>query len=87
MPISTYVKMALAKGHKKHQDLASLYGWSKQSMSTKFSRDSWFGKDLVRVAEFTGGKLAFVYPDGQVIYIESESNEKAPDANASEAGE
>ena len=72
MSISKSVRMALAMAGKKQIDLAQLYGTSKQSMSTKFARESWFGRDLTRVAEFTGGRLAFVYPDGQVIYIDSE---------------
>lgn len=87
MSISNSVKMALAKAGKRQIDLAGLYGWSKQSMSTKFSRESWFGKDLARVAEFTGGRLAFVYPDGQIIYIDHDEPEKAPDAVTSEARE
>ena len=75
MSISNSVKMALSKAGKRQLDLAALYGWSKQAMSTKFSRGSWFGKDLARVAEFTGGRLAFVYPDGQIIYIDHEQDE------------
>ncbi len=86
MSISNCVKMALAKAGKKQRDLAALYECTKQSMSTKFKRESWFGKDLAKVAEFTGGKLAFVYPDGQTIYIEPEK-EEAPDADTFEAGE
>ena len=83
MSISNSVKMALNKAGKRQIDLAELYGCSKQAMSTKFSRESWFGKDLARVAAFTGGRLAFVYPDGQVIYIEptpseTTDNETAP---------
>lgn len=72
MSISKSVRMALDKGEKKQNDLAQLYGTSKQSMSTKFARESWFGKDLIRIAEFTGGRLAFIYPDGQIIYIDHE---------------
>lgn len=79
MSISNSVRMALNKAGKKQIDLAALYGCSKQAMSTKFSRESWFGKDLARVAEFTGGRLAFIYPDGQTIFIEPDkSNEAAP---------
>ncbi|MFR5903050.1 MAG: hypothetical protein ACLUIO_26855 [Neglectibacter timonensis] len=73
MSISNSVRMALNKAGKRQIDLAGLYGWSKQAMSTKFSRESWFGKDLARVASFTGGRLAFVYPDGQIIYIDVET--------------
>ncbi len=87
MSISSAVKMALAKAGKRQIDLAGLYGWSKQSMSTKFSRESWFGKDLTRIAEFTGGRLAFIYPDGQTIYIDHTETEKAPNGDTSEAGE
>lgn len=79
MSISQSVKMALNKAGKRQNDLAALYGCSKQSMSTKFSRESWFGKDLARVADFTGGRLAFVYPDGQQIFIEAESEDKETD--------
>lgn len=75
MSISNSVRMALNKAGKKQIDLAALYECSKQAMSTKFARESWFGKDLARVAAFTGGKLAFVYPDGQVIYIEPDAPE------------
>ena len=75
MSISSSVRMALNKADKKQNDLANLYQCSKQAMSTKFSRESWFGKDLARVAAFTGGRLAFVYPDGQIIYIEAENAE------------
>ena len=78
MSISNSVRMALNKAGKKQIDLAGLYGCSKQAMSTKFSRESWFGKDLDKVAKFTGGRLAFVYPDGQVIYIEVDTEETAP---------
>lgn len=62
MSISKCVKMALAKAGKRQIDLADLYGCSKQSMSTKFSRESWSGKDLIRVAKFTGGQLLYEYP-------------------------
>lgn len=80
MSITSSVKRALTKAGKRQLDLARLYGCSKQSMSTKFTRESWFGKDLVRVAEFTGGTLAFVYPDGELITIRTDTpgQESAP---------
>ena len=86
MTISASVRMALTKAGKQQKDLADLYGVTKQSMSMKFKRSAWFGKDLVKVAEYTGGKLAFIYPDGTTINIEAEK-EEAPDAATSEAGE
>ena len=51
MSISDSVSAALKKASLKQNDLAAAYGKSKQSMSMKFTRDSWFGKDLVKVAE------------------------------------
>ena len=86
MSVTSSVKMVLAKAGKRALDLANLYGCSKQSMSTKMTRESWFAKDLIKVAEFTGCKLAFIYPDGTTIYIDA-PKEEAPDALPSEAQE
>lgn len=75
MTISTCVSTALRKAGLKQNDLAAEYGKSKQSMSMKFSRDSWFGKDLVKVAKLVGADLAFVFPDGSKIIIDTEGSE------------
>lgn len=70
--MSQAVKMALSKAGLKQKDLAALYGdeRSAQSISNKVRYDRWTGNDLAKVAAMTGGKLAFVYPDGQVFYID-----------------
>ena len=92
--IADSVRMALTKANKKQKDLAEYLGKSKQSMSMKFTNDTFFGDDLVTIAKFTGGKLAFVYPDGTTINIDVDldmskkrNQKKAPDAATSEAGE
>lgn len=72
MSITNSVNMALVKVGKRQWELANYFGRSRASMSLKMCNDSWYGKDLARVADFTGGKLAFVYPDGQIIYIEAD---------------
>ena len=72
MAITTAVKMALQHAGKKNIDLAARYNWSKQALSTKMARDSWDGRDLEIVAEFTGGKLVFQYEDGTTIPIHSD---------------
>ncbi len=72
MKISDSVSMALKRAGLKQNDLAAAYGKTKQSMSMKFSRDSWFAKDLVKVAELVGADLAFVFPDGTRIRIGSD---------------
>lgn len=72
MSISDSVSAALKKASLKQNDLAAAYGKSKQSMSMKFTRDSWFGKDLVKVAKLIGADLAFVFPDGSKIMIDTD---------------
>lgn len=72
MSISDSVSAALKKASLKQNDLAAAYGKSKQSMSMKFTRDSWFGKDLVKVAKLIGADLAFVFPDGSKITIDTD---------------
>ena len=83
MAISDKVKGLLALSGKKQIDLAAYFGMSKQTMSNKFARNSWFAKDLISVAEFCGCKLAFVMPDGQQIIIEdSEAGDTKEAPNA-----
>ena len=72
MSISDSVSAALKKASLKQNDLAAAYGKTKQSMSMKFTRDSWFGKDLVKVAKLIGADLAFVFPDGSKIKIDTD---------------
>ena len=76
MSISTCVSSALKKAGLKQNDLAAAYGKSKQSMSMKFSRDSWFAKDLVKVAKLVDADLAFVFKDGSKINIDTDDQEE-----------
>lgn len=77
MSISDKVKGMLALSGKRQVDLAAEFGMSKQTMSNKFARNSWFANDLARAAEFCGCKLAFILPNGQQIMIDAEIKEKA----------
>lgn len=77
MSVSKSVKGLLALRGKRQIDLAEHFGMSKQTMSNKMARNSWSGADLAKVAEFVGCKLAFVLPDGQLIHIEAENDDKA----------
>lgn len=79
MPISDKVKGLLALCGKRQIDLAADFGMSKQTMSNKIARDSWFAADLAKVAKFCGCELAFILPDGQKIIIDAEEKEKASD--------
>ena len=76
MSLSDSVRMALKKARKNQTDLIRIWGNSKSAMSNKFRLERWSGQDLLRVAEFTGGRLAFIYPDGQQILIEAPDTEE-----------
>ncbi len=78
MSVSTAVRMALAKGNKKQTELAEYLGIQRQPVNLKLAKERWTGAELARVAELTGGKLAFVYPDGQQILIEAPASADAP---------
>ncbi len=70
MSVSKAVRMALTKGNKRQTDLVEALGLSSsQSVFLKLQKERWTGTDLATVAELTGGKLAFVYPDGTEIRI------------------
>ena len=76
MSVSTSVRMALAKGNRKQTELAELLGFQRQAVNLKLAKDRWTGAELARIAAFTGGRLAFIYPDGQEILIEAPEKEE-----------
>ena len=69
MSVSASVRAALSMAKKRQKDLAALWETSPQVITNKFRLERWTGEELARVAALTGGKLAFVYPDGQQIFI------------------
>ena len=70
MSMSEYVREALLKARRQQNELAEAWGYaSRQAMNNKFSRGSWSAEELARIAQFTGGELKIVYPDGQEIRI------------------
>lgn len=79
MSVTGKVKAVLYACGKKQIELAEHFNVGKQSMNNKMARGSWSAKDLAKVAEFCGCKLAFVLPDGTQICIDAE-DEKCPDA-------
>ena len=81
MSVSTSVREALTKARKRQMDLCTLWDTSPQVISNKFRLERWTGEELARVAAYTGGKLAFVYPDGQQIFINA--SVESEDANQS----
>ena len=69
MSVSASVRAALSLAKKRQLDLAALWETSPQVITNKLRLERWTGEELARVAALTGGKLAFVYPDGQQIFI------------------
>ena len=76
MSVSASVRMALSKANKRQISLGELWNTSPQVISNKLRLERWTGEELTQVAAFTGGKLAFVYPDGQQILIDTEAKPK-----------
>lgn len=70
--VSDKVRAILALAGKRNIDLAELYGVSKQSMNNKLAHNRFSADDLIRIAAFTGCKVAFVLADGQKIFLEPE---------------
>lgn len=77
--LSEKVKAVLGLAGKKQNELAAYMGIAAQSVANKMNRDSWSGNDLTKVAEFVGGRLAFILPNGQQIFLDSEDVEKGSD--------
>ena len=75
MSVSGAVRMALAKDGKKQAALAKILGIQAQSLHLKLVKERWTGAELAKVAEFTGGTLVFLYPDGQMILIDAAEQE------------
>ena len=82
MSTSDKVKAVLSCVGKKQIELAEYLGMKKQNLNTKMLRDSWPADDLARVAEFVGGKVGFILPDGTAIYLDpppaKKDKEEAP---------
>lgn len=80
MTVSETVKGLLAMCGKRQIELAKHFGMTKQTMSNKIARNSWFASDLVKAADLCGCKLAFILPNGQQIIIDDagEKKDEAP---------
>ena len=72
MSVSLAVRSALKKEKKSQTALSADWGTTPQVINNKMRLERWTGEELVRVAAFTGGELAFVYPDGTQIPIRVE---------------
>lgn len=80
--VNDKVRAILALAGKRNIDLAELYGVSKQSMNNKMTNNRFSADDLIRIAEFTGCRVAFVLPDGQHIFLKPEDIRREQDGNS-----
>lgn len=76
MSISAKVSALLKVKGLSQNDLAAAYGVSKQSMSNKVRNERWDASDLIKVANMTDCKLAFILQDGSVIYFDAEDEKQ-----------
>lgn len=71
MSVTSSVRALLEIRGKRQVDLLPVFGLANpQSLSNKFRGERWSASDLVKVAEFTGCKLAFILPGGERIVID-----------------
>ena len=70
MSITNSVRALLKMRGMKQGDLLPVFGLANvQSLSNKFRGERWSAADLVKVAEFAGAKLAFIFPNGERLVI------------------
>ena len=72
MGISESVRAALVYSGRRQVELAEHFDTSPAYMSSKISCERWSGRDLVRVAQFLGGRLCFERADGRKVYIDDD---------------
>lgn len=70
MTTSSRIKALLELTGKSQTSLAGAFGMTTpQAMGNKMRRESWSAKDLIKVADFCGAKIAFILPDGSQIIL------------------
>ena len=75
MSVSSQIKALLALTGKKQADLVPILGMAnKQSLSNKIVGERWSASDLIKIADFTGCKLAFVLPDGERVVLAADTH-------------
>ena len=75
MNVSDAVRGALKKAKLSQTALGARWDTTAQVINNKMRLKRWTGEELAQVAEYTGGKLAFIYPDGTQIPIDPPAEE------------
>ena len=89
MNLTNKIKGMLQMRGKKNKELAEyLELGSAQALTNKFNRGSFSAEDLIKIAAFLDGELAFTLSDGQKIRLNlSDIRKTAPETEAVERGE
>ncbi len=89
MNLTNKIKAMLQMNGKKNRELAEyLELGSAQALTNKFNRGSFSAEDLIKIAAFLDGELAFTLPNGQKITLDlSDIRKTAPEMEAAESGE
>lgn len=89
MNLTNKIKAMLQMTGKKNKELGEyLELKSAQALTNKFNRGSFSAEDLIKIAAFLDGELAFTLPNGQKITLDlSDIRKTAPETEAAERGE
>ena len=73
MSISNQIKALLSMRSMKQSDLTGVLGMaSRQSLSNKVVGERWSAADLIKIADATGSKLAFILPNGERVVLSAD---------------
>lgn len=70
MAVSEKIKALLQIRGKKKNELAEYLGMNSQSLSNKFSRNSFSAEDLIKISAFLDCSLTFEIDDRQKIVLD-----------------
>ncbi len=74
MFVSDAIRKAMKKAKLSQTRLGEIWGTTPQVINNKMRLQRWTAEELAQVACYTGGKLMFVYPDGEQIEIEPQAD-------------
>lgn len=71
MAVSEKIKALLRMRGKKNKELAEYLGMNSQSLSNKFTRNSFSAEDLIKISSFLDCSLAFEIDEKQKIILDT----------------
>lgn len=74
MFVSDAIRKAMKKAKLSQTRLGEIWGTTPQVINNKMRLQRWTAEELAQVAGYTGGKLMFVFPDGEQIEIEPQAD-------------